>query len=78
LVKAIAGSPPEKMTAADFETVCDLGKNSTSSEFSEFVFNFFFNFIQLENVKDELTKIAIKKCSEMIKHSAIARKNEII
>jgi hypothetical protein len=28
-------------------------------------------------VKDELTKIAIKKCSEMIKYSAIGRKKEI-
>jgi hypothetical protein len=28
-------------------------------------------------VKDELTKIAIKKCSEMIKYSAIGRKKDI-
>jgi hypothetical protein len=37
LVKAIAGSPPEKMTNADFEAVCELGKSS-STEFSDFVF----------------------------------------
>jgi hypothetical protein len=45
LVKAIASSPPEKMTSNDFEAVCDLGRNNSNQEFSDFVFNFYLNFI---------------------------------
>ena len=67
-VKAVAKSPMDKLVNADFDIVCELGKYSKSKSLTEYVFQFFFDCICNEAVKEELSDIAIGKCAEMVKY----------
>jgi hypothetical protein len=75
-VQAVAKSPCEKLTNADFDVVCELGKYSKSKALADYVFDFFFDCICNEAVKEELSDIAIGKCAEMVKYTMIESKQK--
>jgi hypothetical protein len=54
--------------------VCELGKYSKSKALADYVFQFFFDCICNEAVKEDLSDIAIGKCAEMVKYTAIESK----
>ena len=43
--KAIAATPTEELTNADFDLICEFGKWTKTNEIKDFVFQFFFNYI---------------------------------
>ena len=75
-VRAVAATPPDRLNTPDFECVCQLGRHSTSKEFADFVFEFFFSCIKKEGVKDEIASAAIEKCSEMVKVDTLKSKEK--
>ena len=75
-VRAVAATPPDRLNTPDFECVCQLGRHSTSKEFADFVFGFFYNCIKMEGVKDDVATAAIEKCSEMVKADSLVVKEK--
>jgi hypothetical protein len=65
----VTQQPAEKLTLAEFDLLCDLGKQCKSSDFQAKVGDFFWHIIlNADNYKEDLVDNATKKYADMIKY----------
>lgn len=75
LFEQITLTPAEKLSLAEFDCLCDLGRNCKDSAFQDKISNFFWSIIvDSQNCKTEIVDNCITKFSEMIKYWSLTLK----
>ena len=79
LFNEITGNvPAEKLSIADFNCLCDMGKSAKSLEFLQKIVEFFWHIVvNSENYKEELVENCLSKFAEMVKYWSLDKKKVI-
>ena len=79
LFQEITSQVADKLSLAEFDCLCDLGKVCRNTEFQAKVSDFFWHIIvNSESFRDDLVENSIKKFAEMVKYWPIDQKNPLL